>query len=141
MARSFLVQIVYHFLRFVVVFVVNRQPQLALFRPQHHRLPLHAAHHVKGQTRLAPQRHLKEVLLDALFDRLFKLALDLEVPVCGTQAADPLMRPFVVVILHPLPYPLGCILEALELSSNEKLKVDCLPEPLDLAQRHRMVRP
>ena len=75
-----------------------------------------------------------------MLDRLPELALDLEVPVRGTQASDPLVRSFVVVILHPLPYPLGCVLEALELRSDKKLQIDRLPEPLDLAQRHRMVR-
>ena len=75
-----------------------------------------------------------------MLDRLPELALDLKIPVRGAQAADPLMRPFVVVILHPLPYPLTRILEALELCSYEKLQVDCFPEPLDLAQCHRVVR-
>ena len=50
------------------------------------------------------------------------------------------MRPFVVVVLHPLPYPLDCILKAPELRPAQKLEEDRLPEPLDLAQRHRMVR-
>jgi len=75
-----------------------------------------------------------------MFDRLPELALDLKISVRGAQAADSLMRPFVVVILHPLPYPLGGVLEALKLSSDEKLQIDSLPEPLYLTQRHRVVR-
>lgn len=75
-----------------------------------------------------------------MFDRLPEFALDLKVAVRGTQAADPLVRPFVVVILHPLPYPLGGVLEAFELRSYEKLQIDRLPEPLYFPQGHRVVR-
>jgi hypothetical protein len=140
MVMSFFVKIVNYFLRFVFFLVVNRQPQLAFLRTQHHALPLHAAHHVKRQPRLAPQRHLKKVVLDALLDGLAKLGLDLKIPVCRAQSADPLVRPLVVVILHPLPYPLLGILKTSELRTAQKLLEYRLPEPLDFAQRHRVVR-
>jgi hypothetical protein len=115
MAVSFVVQIVYHFLRRVIVFRVHRQPEPALFRPQNHRLAFHAAHHVERHTGLSSEGHFEEVLLNALFDGFLELALDLEVPVRGAEAPDPLVGPLVVVIFHPLPYPLDCVLEALEL--------------------------
>jgi hypothetical protein len=136
-----IIQIVDHFLRRVIVFRFHRQPEPALFGPQHHGLALHAAHHVKRELGLAPEGHLKEVFLDALLDGLLKLTLDLEVPVSGAEAADALVRPLVIVVLHPLPDALSCVLKTLKLRPAQKLEVDGLPEPLDLAQRHRMMRP
>jgi hypothetical protein len=44
------------------------------------------------------------------------------------------MRPLVVVVLDPLPYPINSILKAPELSTAEELQIDLLPEPFDLAQ-------
>ena len=57
----------------------------------------------------------KKVLLYALLDGLAKLALYLKIPVGWAQSADALVRPLVVVILHPLPYPLNRILKTTEL--------------------------
>jgi hypothetical protein len=51
------------------------------------------------------------------------------------------MRPLVVVVLHPQPDPLARRLETVELGSHQELFPDRLPEPLDLAQRHGMMRP
>jgi hypothetical protein len=138
---SFLIKVVNYFLRFVFFLIVNRQPKLSFLSPKHHRLPLHTAHHVERQPRLAAKCHLKKVLLDALLDRFTKLALYLKIPVSRAQAAQPLVRPLVVVILHPLPDTLLSVLETCELRSAQELHEDRLPEPLDLAKRHRVVRP
>jgi hypothetical protein len=116
MIISFLVQVVNHFLRYVVL-VIHRQPELAFLRSQHDRLSFHPADHVKWQLGLSPESHLEKVLLDALLDGLPELALDLEVPVRRAEASDALVRPLVVVVLDPLPDPLGCVLEALELGA------------------------
>jgi hypothetical protein len=139
MVMSFLVQVVNYFLRPVFFLIVNRQAQLAFLRTQHHRLALHAAHHIKRQLRLAAQRHLKKVLLDALLDGLAELALYLKIPVGRAQAANTLVRTLVVVILHPLPDTFLCVLKTAELRTAQKLQEYRLPEPLDLAQRHRVV--
>jgi hypothetical protein len=136
---SFLIKVVNYFLRSVFFLIVNRQTQLAFLSPQHHRLAFHTAHHIKWQLRLAAQRHLKKVLLDALLDGLAKLALYLKIPVGRTQSADALMRPLVVVILHPLADTFLSVLKTAELRTAQKLQEDRLPEPLDLAQRHRVV--
>jgi len=50
------------------------------------------------------------------------------------------MRPLMVVVLHPEPNPLPRLFITVKLRSHEKLLPDCLPEPLDLTQCHRMVR-
>jgi hypothetical protein len=139
MAISFSVQVVNYFLRFVLFFIVNRQPQLSFLGPQHHRLPFHAPHHVKRQARFAPKRHLKYVRLNALLDGLPQFGLDLEVPVRRAQPAKPLVRPLVVVILHPLADTLLSVLETRKLRPAQELHKNRFPEPLDLAQRHRVV--
>jgi hypothetical protein len=51
------------------------------------------------------------------------------------------VRPLVVVVLHPHAHPLASRLEAVELRPHQELLPDRLPEPLDLAQRHGMMRP
>jgi hypothetical protein len=47
----------------------------------------------------------------------------------------------VVVVLHPQPDSLAGRLETVELGSHQELLPDRLPKPLDLAQRHGMMRP
>jgi hypothetical protein len=141
MVISFSVQIVNYFLRFVLFLVVNRQPQLAFLRPQHYRLTFHAPHHVEWQPRLATKRHLKYVRLNALLDGFPQLGLYLEVPVRRAQPAKPLVRTLVVVVLHPLADTLLSVLETGKLGPAQELLENRLPEPLDLAQRHRVVGP
>jgi len=50
------------------------------------------------------------------------------------------VRPFVVVILHPVAHSFAGLLEAVELRPDQELLPDRFPEPFDLAQRHRVVR-
>jgi hypothetical protein len=57
------------------------------------------------------------------------------------QAVQRLMRPPVVVVLHPQPNPLAGRLKAVELGTLQKLLPDGLPEAFDLAQGHGMMRP
>jgi hypothetical protein len=45
-----------------------------------------------------------------------------------------------VVVLHPQPHPLAGGLEAVKLRSHQELLPDRLPEALDLAQGHGMMR-
>ena len=66
---------------------------------------------------------------------------DLEEPVGRTQSPDPLVRPLVVVILNPQRRALHGLLKTVKLRSLQELPQQRLPEPLDLAQRHRVVGP
>ncbi|MCX6349605.1 MAG: hypothetical protein NTV79_08950 [Candidatus Aureabacteria bacterium] len=75
----FFVKVVNQILRLILP--VHRQTQLALLRPENHGLAFHPAHHVKRRPGLAAERHLQDVLLDPLLNRLLQLALDLEIPV------------------------------------------------------------
>jgi hypothetical protein len=123
------------------VFSINEHPDFTLLRPDHHRLTAHAAHHVKGIHWPTAKGQLQGILLDPLFDRLPKLVGDLEEPVRRTKPPDALMGPFVVVVLDPQRGALYRLLEAVKLRPLQKLPQDRLPEPLDLTERHRVVRP
>jgi hypothetical protein len=123
------------------VVAIEQHPHLALLRPDHHRLAAHATHHVEGIHRAPPQRQLECVLSNPLFDGLPQLVGDLEEPVGGTKPPDALVRPLVVVILHPQRGALHRLLEAVELRPLQKLPQDRLPEALNLAERHGVMRP
>jgi hypothetical protein len=54
-----------------LLLTVEKHAHLALFRPDHHGLIPHAAHHVKRVHRSAPQGQLKGVILHTLFQGAF----------------------------------------------------------------------
>jgi len=120
---------------------VNEHPDFTLLGPDHHRLAAHAPHHVKGVHRPAAKGELERIFLQPLRDRLLQLVGDLEEPVRGTKPPDALVRPLVVVILDPQRGARNRLIEAVKLCPLQELSQDRLPEPLDLAQRHRVVRP
>jgi hypothetical protein len=120
---------------------VKEHPNLALLGPDHHRLAAHAPHHVEGVHRPAAKGKLQGVFRDPLFDCLSQIRGDLEEPVGGTQSPDPLVGPLVVVIFDPQGRALHRLLKAPKLRSLQELPQDRLPEPLDLAKGHRVVRP
>jgi hypothetical protein len=53
----------------LLILTVDEHFDFALFRPDHHRLTAHAAHHVKRIHWPTPKGQLKSVLLDAFFKR------------------------------------------------------------------------
>jgi hypothetical protein len=120
---------------------INEHPDFALLGPDHHRLAAHAAHHVEGIHRPAPKRQLQRIFLKPLFESLPKLVGDLEEPIGRTQSPDALVRPLVVVVLDPQRGAFHRLLEAVKLRPLQELPQDRLPEPLDLTERHRVVRP
>ena len=128
-----------HLPLYAAFLIVHHQAQLSFLSPQYYGLSFHPPHHVKGILRLTPQRHLQDIVRNPLLHRLFQLPLDLKIPIGRTQSADPLVRPFVIVVLQPMADPLSCLLKTPKLRPHEKLFIDRLPETLDLAQRHRMM--
>jgi hypothetical protein len=140
MIMSFLIKVVNHFLQPVFFLIVNRQMQFALFGTQYHALAFHTAYHIERQPWFPPECHLKKVLLYAPLDCLAEPGLYLKIPVCGAQSADALVRALVVVILHPLTYPLLRILKTVELGTAQELQEYRLPEPFDFTEGHRMMR-
>ena len=119
---------------------VHQQFHLPFFRGEHDRFFAEAAHHVEGVRGFAAERKLQRVLLDFSLYNFPELTLDLEEAVGWTQASYALVRAPVVVVFHPHRGPLPGRLERVELRTVQELLEDALPEPLDLAERHRMVR-
>ena len=124
----------------MVFLAIQHHLQLSFFHLHHHRLRAQPPDHVERILRLAAQRQFQQVLLQALFHRLAHLLLHGEVPVGGHQTIQRLVRPLVVVVFHPQRHALPRRFEAVELGPHQELLPDSPPEPLDLAQRHRMVR-
>lgn len=121
-------------------FSIYRQFHFTFFSCKDDRLAAHPADHVERFRRLPAQRKLERVLLYFLLDHLPQFALDSEEPVRGTDSVEPLVRTLVVVILHPVRHALSGFLEVGELRTVQKVLEYRLPEPLDLPERHRMVR-
>jgi len=120
--------------------VIHHHLDLAFLRVQDNRLLAQPPDRVERTLRLTPQRQLLHVLGNATFDhgpQFFGHGKEL---ICRIEAFERLVRSFVVVILHPQPNPLPCLVEAVELGATEKLLPDRLPEPLHFAQRHRVMR-
>ena len=90
---------------------------------------------------MPPQRQFQHVLLDAALDNLAQFLGDGKEPIGRTQPLQGLVRPLVVVVLHPQPHPLAGGLEAVKLRSHQELLPDRLPEPFDLPQGHGMMGP
>jgi hypothetical protein len=61
--------------------IVHQHFHFALFRPDDHTLPAHAADHIKRIHWAAAQRQFQDVLLNALFQCLFQVVGNFEKPV------------------------------------------------------------
>jgi len=112
-----------------------------LVRLNDHALVAHPPHQVERLPGLAPQRQFLHVGRHAPLDGRPQFLVDGEEPVGRTQAVEALMRPAVVVVLYPVADALPRLRERLEAGAHQELLLQRLPEPLDLAQRHRMLRP
>ncbi len=95
---------------------------------------------VQGRSSLLAQRELKGVLFTSLFDSFLNIIGYAVKTVCRTEPVDPLVRALVVVVADPVIKPLAGVGERSEHRVLQKLGPDRLPEPLDLAQGHGMVR-
>ena len=95
---------------------------------------------IQRRSSLLAQRQLKRVLLAALLDRLFHIRRNPVKPVRRAGPVNPLVGPLVVVIADPVVKTLAGIGEAREHRVLQELRPDRLPEPLDFAQRHGVVR-
>jgi hypothetical protein len=119
--------------------IVHQHFHFALFRPDDHTLPAHAAHHVKRIHWAATQRQLQNIFGNTLFQGLFQVVGNFEKPVGRAQPTDTLVRALVIVILNPEGGAFHRLLEAVELGPLEEFPQDRFPEPLNLAQRHGVV--
>jgi hypothetical protein len=95
---------------------------------------------IQRRLRLLSQCQTQRVVLATLLHGFFHVLGDPVEPIRRTRPVDALVRTLVIEIVNPLLDTAACIRERGEHRLLEKLAPDCLPEPLDLAQRHRMVR-
>ena len=112
---GFSLQVVREFLIPGALFVVELHPDLSLLGANDHRLLTEPPDHVEGRLGLAAQRQLLDVVGDAALDHGSQFLRDGEEPIRRAQAVQRLVRPLVVVVLHPQPHPLARLLEAVEL--------------------------
>jgi hypothetical protein len=114
---SILVEVIGKFLFGIIVLITDTEFEFALLGAEHDRLAVHPPHHVEGRLGFAAQRQFQEVLLNARFDGLTQLGLDLEEAIRRAKAFDALMRPLVVVVFDPEFDPLAGGVEAVELGT------------------------
>ena len=119
--------------------IVHQHFHFALFRPDDHTLPAHAAHHIERIHWAAAQRQFQNIFGNTLFQSLFQVVGNFEKPVGRAQPTDALVGTLVIVILDPKGGALDGLLEAVELGALEEFPQDRFPEPFDLAQRHGVV--
>jgi len=133
-------QVVREFLIPGALFVIELHLDLSLLGADYHRLLAEPPDHVEGRLGLAAQRQLLNVVGNAALDHGSQFLRDGEEPVRRAQPVQRLVRSLVVVVFHPQADPLAGLLEAIELRPHQEVLPDCFPVPLDLAQRHRMMR-
>lgn len=134
-----LLEVVDEFLVFGSIF--DGEFEFTFFGPEDDGLTFHAADHIEGSLGFTAQSHFQEVFFDTGFDGFAQDRGDLEVAVRRAKAFNALMGPLVVVVFNPEPDALTCRVEAFELSPGEELLPDGLPEALDFAEGHRVMRP
>jgi hypothetical protein len=97
------------------------------------------AQQVQWRLRLLSQGQTQRVVLATLLHGFFHVVGDPVEPIRRTGPIQPLVWTLVVVIVNPVLQPTAGVRERGEYRLLEKLPPDRLPEPLDLAQRHRML--
>jgi hypothetical protein len=95
---------------------------------------------IQRRLRLLSQRQTQRVVLATLLHRFFHIVGDPVEPIRRTGAVEPLVRALVIEIVNPVIQPTAGVGERGEHGFLEKFAPDRLPEALDLAQRHRMLR-
>ena len=120
---------------------IDEHLHLPLLGTDDHRLLAHPPHHVERAARLPAQRQFQHIVLNATLDNLAQLLGNGKEAIGRTQPLQGLMRPPMVVVLHPQPNPFAGRLEAVKLGALQELFPEGLPEAFDLAQGHGMMRP
>jgi len=123
-----------------VVCTVDLHFDLTFLGAQHDRLLTESTDHIERTIRNTVQRQFLHVGGNPAFDDLPELRGQRKEPIRWAESLNALMRPLVVVVLHPQPNPVPRLLEAVKLGAAQKVLPDRFPEPLDLAQCHRVMR-
>lgn len=109
----------------------RRDRQVAIAEP---------AHEIEGLARLLPVREPHRVVRHVLLDRGADLRGCPEVAVRRHEPLDALVRPLEVVGVDEQPESPRAVVEVREDRPRQELLPQRLPEPLDLAQRLRVLR-
>jgi len=102
--------------------------------------PTELTQQIQRPLRFPAQGQATAVLMAALLRRLLDVLGHTIEAVSGTRTIDPLVGTLVVVVADPVIQPLTGVGERSEHRLFEELAPHCLPEPLDLAQCHRVMR-
>ena len=113
---------------------VHLHTHALVIRRDHQRLLAHTANHVEWLLHLAMPRQRLHVGRHAAFDRGAFLFLDRKEAVGRAKSVQSLMRPPVIVVLHPPREAIPRLIERLETRLDEELVLERLPQPLDLPQ-------
>jgi len=119
---------------------VHLHTHALVLRRDHQRLLAHTANHVERLLHLAVPRQRLHVGRHAAFDRGAFFLLDREEAVGRAEPIHSLMRPPVVVVLHPPREAFPRLVECFEARLDEKLVLERLPQPLDFPQCLGMLR-
>ena len=106
---------------------VHLHTHALVIRRDHQRLLAHTANHVERLPHLAVPRQRLHVGRHAAFDRGALFLLDREEAVGRAEPIHRLVRPPVVVVLHPPREALPRLFERLETRLNEELVLERLP--------------
>jgi hypothetical protein len=105
---------------FFLAGIIHQHLDLALFSPDDHALVSHAAHHIKRINRTPTKGQFQDIFLNAFLQCLFQIVGNLEKPIGGTQAADALVGPLMIVIRNPKIGSRYRLVEAVELGPQEE---------------------
>lgn len=133
-------EVISKFLFLVIVLIADTEFEFTLLSPEHDGLAVHAPDHVERRLWFATQGQLQKIFLDAGLNGFTEFRLDLEKAIRRAQAFNALVGPLVVIMFDPEFDAFAGRLEGIELGTHEEVLPDGGPEPLDLAQRHRMLR-
>ena len=119
---------------------VHLHTHALVLRRDHQRLLAHTANHVERLLHLTVPRQRLHVGRHAAFDRHALLLLDREEAVGRAESVQTLVRPPVVVVLHPPRKALPGLVERFEARLDKELVLERLPQPLDFPQCLGMLR-
>jgi hypothetical protein len=95
---------------------------------------------IQGMSSLLPQGQAKRILLTTLFYRFLNISCQTVKTVCWTSSVNTLVGALMIIVGDPMAEPLTGIGKGGKDGISKKFFPYSTPEPLDLAQGHRVMR-